>query len=114
MGKTKISYSTYLESRIWEKLIMLIIFYKNACSSPEVVHHKMFAIDSSKIKPSTGDDNFQKKVFGIMDFEGKMKIGIIADSFESLVDKGKDWGKNQLLFFAFAPLCFCCINYCKS
>ena len=94
MGKTKISYSTYLESRIWEKLIKLIIFYMNACSSPEVVHHKMFAIDSSKIKPSTGDDNFQKKVFGIMDFEGKMKIGIIANSFESLVDKGKDWKKS--------------------
>ena len=103
MGKTKISYSTYLESRIWEKLIMLIIFYMNACSSPEVVHHKMFAIDSSKIKHSTGDDNFQKKVFGIMDFEGKMKIGIIADSFESLVDKGKDWKKNQLLFYFCTP-----------
>ena len=67
------------------------------------VHHKMFAIDSSKIKPSTGDDNFQKKVFGIMDFEGKMKIGIIANSFESLVDKGKDWKKNQLLFYFCTP-----------
>ena len=78
------------------------LIYMNACSSPEVVHHKMFAIDSSKIKPSTGDDNFQKKVFGIMDFEGKMKIGIIANSFENLVDKGKDW-KNQLLFYFCTP-----------
>ena len=72
--------------------------YMNACS-PEVVHHKMFAIDSSKIKPSIGDDSFHHKVFGLMDFEEKMKIGIIADSFESLVGKGKDWNTNQLLFY---------------
>ena len=86
-----------------EKTYHVDLIYMNACSSPEVVHHKMFAIDSSKMKPSTGDDNFQKKVFGIMDFEGKMKIGIIADSFESLVDKGKDWEKNLLFFYFSIP-----------
>ena len=92
------------------------LIYMNACSSPEVVHHKMFAIDSSKMKPSTGDDNFQKKVFGIMDFEGKMKIGIIADSFESLVDKGKDWKKKSIVFLLFHPFgCIKIINHmCKK
>ena len=90
-----------------EKTYHVDLIYMNACSSPEVVHHKMFAIDSRQMKPSTGDDNFQKKVFGIMDFEGKMKIGIIADSFESLVDKGKDW-KKIYCFLLFHP--FCCIK----